>query len=455
MGARPQGAALLTSAIREFADSFKGQIILPNDAHYEHSRRVWNHAIDLHPAVIARCAGNEDVVRSIDFAHNNELLVAIRSGGHSFAGHGTCDGGLVIDLSLMKRVEIDPRAKSVRIQSGVLAGELDLVTNAFSMAVPLGSCPSVGVAGYALGGGESALTPKLGFGCDSITRVEIVTAEGRLLNVDVEENPDLFWAVAGGGGNFGVVTSLDFRLHRVGDVLAGHLKYPIRQATEVLRFLNQYAPTIPDELFLLAAVLPFPGERMLDIAAVWNGDQKEGARVLHPLRTFMKPFEDSIKSKPYIDEQREGSDAPSDGAYSSCRRGGHLERLDDAAIDLIVQFASSAPSESSGITMMYWHGPWCSQPHDNAFGFRRVGYEYWVHSYWQQDGAREDSIRWVQNFFAALRPHSSGAVYVNDLENEGDERARAAYGEHYQRLAEIKRKYDPANFFRINQNIKP
>jgi FAD/FMN-containing dehydrogenase len=448
-------AILTPAATGKFAHSLKGEIILPNDASYETARRVWNHAVDLHPAIITRCAGNEDVVRAIEFARANDLLVAVRCGGHSFAGHGTCEGGLVIDLSLMKRVEIDPVAATVRLQSGVLAGELDLMTNAFAMAVPLGSCPSVGVAGYALGGGESALTPKLGFACDNITRVEIVTADGRILRADSNENPDLFWAVRGGSGNFGVVTTLDFRLHHIREVLAGHLKYPIRDAREVLRFLNQYAPTIPDELFLLAAVLPFPGERMLDIAVVWNGDAREGERVLRPLRTFMKPFEDSIKSKSYIDEQREGSDAPSDGDFSSCRRGGHLERLDDDAIEVIADFASSAPSESSGITMMYWHGPWCSQPHDNAFGFRRVGYEYWVHSYWQADGVREDSIRWVIDFFAALMPLSSGAVYVNDLENEGAARARAAYGENYGRLAQIKRKYDPSNFFRVNQNIKP
>ena len=429
-------------------------MILPDDARYEKARRVWNHAIDLRPAVIARCADAEDVVRAIEFARSHDLLIAVRSGGHSFAGHGTCDDGMVVDLSPMKRLEIDPNRAWVRLQSGVLAGELDLATNAFSMAVPLGSCPSVGVAGYALGGGEGALTPKLGFACDNLTCVEVVTANGLILRADRDENPDLFWAVCGGGGNFGIVTTLDFQLHPVGNVLAGHLKYPIRQAREVLRFLNQYAPTIPEELFLLAAVLPFPGERMLDIAVVWNGDETEGERILHPLRAFMQPFEDSIKSKPYIDEQREGSDSPSDGDYSSCRRGGHLERLDASVIDVIAEFASSAPSESSGITMMYWHGPWCSQPHDNAFGFRRVGFEYWVHSYWQEDGAREDSIRWVEDFFAALQPYSSGAVYVNDLENEGDARVRAAYGDNYDRLATIKRKYDPANFFRINQNIK-
>jgi hypothetical protein len=445
----------MVSKLNKFAAALDGELILPADARYETARRVWNHAIEVHPAAIVRCASTQDVVRAIEFAHQANFAVAVRSGGHSFAGHGTCEGGMVLDMSLMKRLEIDPHRQWVRLQTGVLAGELDLATNAFSMAVPLGSCPAVGVAGYALGGGESALTPGLGFACDNITRVEIVTADGALLHASHNKNPDLFWAVRGGSGNFGVVTTIDFRLHGVGKVLAGHLKYPIRQAPEVLRFLNQYAPTIPDELFLLAAVLPFPGERMLDIAVVFNGDENAGERVLQPLRDFMKPFEDSIKAKPYIDEQREGSDAPSDGDYSSCRRGGHLECLDSDVIDIITEFEASAPSESSGVTMMYWHGPWCSQPHDNAFGFRRVGFEYWVHSYWQQDGARADSIRWVEDFFAALQPHSSGAVYVNDLENEGDARVRAAFGDNYARLAAIKRKYDPTNFFRINQNIKP
>ena len=451
-------SALNPAAIRKFAGSFGGEVILPDDRRYEKARRVWNHAIDAYPAIIARCSGTEDVVRAIEFARANNLIVAVRSGGHSFAGHGTCERGMVLDLSLMKRLDINAAAKSVQLQPGILAGELDLATNAFSMAVPLGSCPSVGVTGYALGGGEGALTPSLGFGCDSITRVELVTADGRVLNADRERNSDLFWAVRGGSGNFGVVTNLEFRLHEVGSVLAGHLKYPIRQVPEVLHFLNDYAPTIPDELFLLAAVLPFPGERMLDIAVVWNGDEQEGARLLAPLRTFTKPFEDSIKLKEYIDQQREGSDSPSDGDYSSCRRGGHLAELSDDAIEVIADFAASAPSESSGITMMFWHGPWCAQvaqSHDNAFGFRRVGYEYWVHSYWQHDGAREDSIGWVIDFFAALQPLSTGAVYVNDLENEGDARVRAAYGDKYPRLAQIKRKYDPANFFRVNQNIRP
>jgi FAD/FMN-containing dehydrogenase len=444
-----------TAAARKFAASLKGEIILPDDRRYATARRVWNHAVDRRPAIIARCAESEDVVRAVEFARTNNLLVAIRSGGHSFAGHGVCDGGMVIDTSLMNRVQVYPAADRISLGSGLLAGQLDQVTNAFSMAVPLGSCPSVGVAGYALGGGESALTPKHGFACDNILSVEIVTADGSIRRAWRDENQDLLWAVRGAGANFGVVTEIDFRMHRVGKVVAGHLKYPIRKARDAMRFLKDYAPAIPDELFLIAAVLPFPGERMLDIAVMWSGEEKEGERVLKPLRTFMKPFEDSIKTQTYLEQQQAGSDSPSDGDYSSCRRGGHFEHLDANTIDVITDFASSAPSESSGITMMYWHGPWVSQPHDNAFGFRRVGFEYWVHSYWQKNGVRKKSVQWVEDFFAALQPHSTGAVYVNDLEEEGAERVRAAYADKYDRLAALKRKYDPDNFFRVNQNIKP
>jgi FAD/FMN-containing dehydrogenase len=448
-------SAISRAASRRFADSLKGEIILPDDDRYETARRVWNHAVDRRPAIIARCAGSEDVVRAVEFAHTNNLMVAIRSGGHSFAGHGVCDGGMVIDTSLMNRVQVYPAADRISLGSGLLAGQLDQITNAFSMAVPLGSCPSVGVAGYALGGGESALTPKFGFACDSVLSVEIVTADGRITRAWRDENQDLLWAVRGAGANFGVVTEIDFRMYRVDKVVAGHLKYPIRKAGDVMRFLKDYAPTIPDEMFLIAAALPFPGERMLDIAVMWSGEEKEGERVLKPLRTFMKPFEDSIKTQTYLEQQQAGSDSPSDGDYSSCRRGGHFEHLDANTIDVITDFASSAPSESSGITMMYWHGPWVAQPHDNAFGFRRVGYEYWVHSYWQKKGVRKKSVKWVEDFFAALQPHSTGAVYVNDLEDEGAERVRAAYGDKYDRLAALKRKYDPDNFFRVNQNIPP
>jgi Berberine and berberine like len=202
-------------------------------------------------------------------------------------------------------------------------------------------------------------------------------------------------------------------------------------------------------------VLPYPGERMLDIAVVWSGEERAGERVLRSLRTFLKPFEDSIKINPYLEEQRSGTGTPAEGDYSSHRRSGHFEQLTADTIDVIADYAHSAPSEASGISMIYWHGPWCSGSHDNAFGFRRTGFEYWIHTYWKKAGERKRSWEWVEQFYAAMKPLSTEAVYVNGLENEGNERVILAYGSKYPRLTRIKRKYDPDNFFRVNQNIKP
>jgi FAD/FMN-containing dehydrogenase len=442
-------------SIAKFAASMSGDVILPGDRLYHGARRVWNHAVNLQPAIIVRCANSEDVVRAVEFARNCELLTAIRSGGHSFAGHGVCEGGMVIDLCSMKRAEIDPLDRSITIQTGVIAGELDCLSQAFKLAVPLGSCPSVGVSGYSLGGGEGSLTPKLGYGCDSITRIEVVTADGQLRTASAGENTDLFWAMRGAGANFGVATSLQFKLHPVETVLSGHLKYPLRQAKRILRFLADYAPTIPQELFLIAAVLPYPGDRMLDVAVVWSGEVKAGERVLKPLRTFLKPFEDTIQVKPYLEEQRSGTGSPADGDYSSHRKSGHFEEMSPAIIDVIAEFTASAPSEESGITMIYWHGPWASGSHDNAFGFRRLGFEFWIHTYWKTASERKRPFEWVEQFYAAMAPLATEGVYVNGLENEAEERVIAAYGNKYERLRRIKKKYDPDNFFRINQNIKP
>jgi hypothetical protein len=449
------GTTINSRSVGKFSASLSGEVIVPGDPRYGKARRVWNHAVNLRPALIARCANTEDVVRAVNFARQQDLLTAVRSGGHSFAGHGVCDGGLVIDLSSMKRAEIDPFGKLVTIETGVLAGELDCLTQAFKLAVPLGSCPSVGVAGYSLGGGEGSLTTKFGYGCDSITRIEVVTADGQMQLASAEENPDLFWAMRGAGANFGVATSIEFKPHPIETVLSGHLKYPLRNAKRILRFLAGYAPAIPNELALTVAVLPYPGDRILDIAVVWSGDEKAGQRVLRPLRTFLKPIEDTIKINAYLEEQRSGTGTPGDGDYSSHRRSGHFEQLTADTIDVIADYTHSAPSEASGITMIYWHGPWCTGSHDNAFGFRRIGFEYWIHTYWKKAGDRQRACEWVEQFHAAMTPLSTEAVYVNGLENEGEDRVMAAYGNKYQRLTKLKLKYDPGNFFRVNQNIKP
>jgi FAD binding domain/Berberine and berberine like len=442
------------AGIAKLARALTGEVVLPGDRRYSKLRRVRNQAVNKRPAAIVRCANQKDVRLAIEFARGKDLLTAVRSGGHSFAGHGVRDGGIVIDLSSMKRAQIDPAHENIFVEAGIVAGELDCLAQSFRMAVPLGSCPTVGVAGYALGGGESSLTPKFGYGCDSIVSLEVVTADSKVLRASKEDNPELFWAMRGAGANFGIATSLEFQLHPMETVLSGSLRYPIRQAKRILDFLDRFALTIPPELFLIAAVLPHPGERMLDIKVVWMGKREKGEKLLRPLRTYLRPFQDTIKPKAYLDEQRSGYDVP-EGDQSSHRRAGHFKRLTEDIIDTIAQHASNAPHEASGITMIYWHGPWCARPHDNAFGFRRTGFEFWIHSYWQRAGDREKSWAWVENFFSAMEPLSTGAVYVNDLEDEGEARVRAAYGDKYERLSLIKRRFDPDNFFRVNQNIPP
>jgi hypothetical protein len=442
------------SAVAGLAKSLTGEVVLPRDRGYAELRRVRNRAVNKRPAIIVRCANRRDVQLAVEFARETSLLTAVRSGGHSFAGHGVCEDGIVIDLSGMKRAQIDPAHKTIVIEPGIIAGELDCLTQAFRLAAPLGSCPTVGVAGYALGGGESSLTSKFGYGCDSIVGLEVVTSDGKLLKVTADQNPDLFWAMRGAGANFGIATSLEFKLHSIESVLSGSLRYPIRQARKILRFLDGFAPTIPSELFLIVAVLPHPGDRMLDIKVVWMGEKEKGEKFLRPLRKYLRPFEDTIKPKAYLDEQRGGFDVPA-GEYSSHRRAGHFMEITPDIIDSIIEHASNAPHEASGVTMMYWHGPWSAKPHDNAFGFRRTGFEFWIHSYWRKAGDRERSWTWVEKFFSAMEPLSTGAVYVNDLENEGEARVRAAYGDKYSRLSRLKRKFDPDNFFRVNQNIAP
>jgi hypothetical protein len=445
----------LSGAAKGLAEKLTGRIVLPAHPEYDRLRRVWNHDIDERPALIVLCAAEDDIRRTLDFARSRALPIAIRGGGHSFAGHGVCEGGVVINLSLMKTTQIDPQRRRVSAGPGVVGGELDRVTQAFGLALPLGSCPSVGVVGYATGGGEGSLTPRFGFGCDNMSAARLITADSRVLDAENTSNEDVFWALRGGGGNFGIVTNLEFDLHPITTVLSGHLIYPLKRTSEVLNFVNTFVQDIPPELYLIVTVLPKPGERMLDIGVVWSGEIREGERVLRPLREFIEASQDSIKANRYLDEQQSGSDSPSDGDWCSFRRAGHMELLNPRAIEAIAQHCGIGPSEYCGISMIYWHGPWVERPHDNAFGFRRVGFEYWIHAYWQDPSERERSHRWVGDFHEALRPFSTKGVYVNNLGEEGEERVRTAYGDNYARLSAIKRKYDPHNIFRINQNIRP
>jgi hypothetical protein len=306
---------LVTSAVSSrpvLENKIKGRVILPGDAHYEQVRRVWNHEVDQRPSLIIQCVCEDDIRHALEFAREHNLLIAIRGGGHSFAGYGTCDGGAVIDLSIMRRLRIDPHHKSVSLEPGVVGGELDQVTQAFGLAVPLGSCPSVGVVGYAIGGGEGSLTPSLGFACDSIVRARVLLHDSSILTAEAVSNQDLFWALRGGGGNFGIITQLELALHSVKNVLGGHLTYPRNRTKDVLSFIDSFVEDIPPELYIIITVLPEPGEPVLDIGVVWSGELDEGERVVRPLRKFINAATDSIKVKRYLDEQQGGSDSPSE-----------------------------------------------------------------------------------------------------------------------------------------------
>lgn len=439
--------------LEKLAPLFEGEVILPSDRRYADAARVWNRAVSKAPAAVIRCASNADILRSIEIAHSEDLPVAVRAGGHSYAGHGVCDRGIVIDLTLTKRVVVDPARRTVAVEAGVLAGELDDKTEPFGLATPLGSCRDVGVAGYALGGGEGALTPRLGYGCDNLTRAQIILADARILTTSDEQHPELFWAIRGAGANFGIVTAMEFKLHPVSQVLSGHLQFPFRDARSVLRFVSGFASQVPDDLFLIFSVVRRSGQPILDIGVVWSGDLKAGEQALRPLLSHTRPARNTIAIRSYFEEQRAGSNEPHGAANR--RRAGHFEHLGVGIIEVMLEHLEHSSRDGDGITLMYWHGPWSSEPDDNAFGFRRAGYEYWIHTYWQDSAERSSATEWVDAFFVAMRPFSTGAVYVNDLEEEGESRVRAAYGDKYDRLAQLKARFDPENFFRSNQNIVP
>ena len=410
---------LSISTVARFAKSLSGEVVLPQERRYGALRKVKNRAVNKRPAIIVRCADRKDVQLAVDFARHNGLLTAVRSGGHSFAGYGVCDGGLVIDLSAMKRVQINPAHETIRIEPGIIAGELDCLTHSFRMAVPLGSCPSVGVAGYSLGGGESSLTPKFGYGCDSIVGLEVVTAEGKIMTVKSEENSDLFWAMRGAGANFGIATSLEFKLHPIETVLSGSLRYPIRQARKSCSFSTATHLRFPPNCFLSQLSCPIQVSGCLTSKLFGWAIRRKGKECYD--RFASTCGRSKILLSPRLISM-------SSAAASTCRKAS--TRVIDAPATsrsslktlsmTIIEHLPSAPHEASGITMMYWHGPWCAKPHDNAFGFRRTGFEYWIHSYWQKAGDREQSWNWVEEFYRAMEPLSTGAVYVNDLEDEGD-----------------------------------
>ena len=459
-------SALDDAALAELRASFAGELVRPGDPSYEEHRRVWNGSIDRRPALVARCTGVADVRSAVRFARDRNLLTAVRSGGHSFPGLSTCDGGIVIDLRLMRGIRVDPVKRTARVQAGVLLGELDRETQAFGLAAPSGIVTHTGVAGLTLGGGIGWIMRKHGLSIDQLVSVDLVTAGGEFVTASADENADLFWGVRGGGGNFGIVTEFEFRLVPLGpQVMAGPVFWAMEDAPQVLRFYRDWIAGCPDEMMTIlvqrkAPALPvvpkeLVGKRVLAVVACYSGSVEEGEKALAPLKAFGRPVLDLCKPKPFLTHQSMFDPSFRRGCWyyvRSCDVAG----LDDGVIDAVCEHGMRIESPITSLALWQMGGAVSRvSDADTAFHGRTSGYTFNINGNTETAAGFESERQWARDFWSALEPYHT-SVYVNFLMEEGEERVRQAYGdEKWERLKALKRKYDPTNFFRVNQNIRP
>lgn len=441
----------------EFKAGLRGQLLSPGDDGYDRARRVWNGMFDRRPALIARCAGAADVIRAVSFARDNRLAVAVRGGGHSFPGYSVCDGGLVIDLSAMKAIRLDLRTRTVRAQAGVKWIEFDHETQAFGLATTGGTDGDTGIAGLTLGGGLGWLSSKYGLTIDNLVSADVVTADGRLLTASATENQDLFWGLRGGSGNFGVVTSFEYQLHAVGPtILGGMVAYPLGRAKEVLRFYRHFAKAAPDDVTTYAAfVTPPGGETVAALFCCYCGPLDKGEEVIRPLRSLGSPVQDLLGPMPYVAQQSLFDGAFPAGSYYYAKAGS-LADLTDEAIEVFAEYVATKPSPLSGVLVQTVCGAASRVASDaTAFPHRGLPYAPVIVSQWLDAATSEKNVGWARDFWKALHPLAGGGVYVNDLSYDDADRVRTAYGANYERLAALKKAYDPDNLFRLNPNITP
>ncbi|WP_233859750.1 FAD-binding oxidoreductase [Paraburkholderia sp. HD33-4] len=448
------------AASRQFehlCGTLHGTLVMPRDPDYDEARRVWNGTVDKRPALIVYCADAEDVVAAVRFARSIDSRVAVRSGGHNVAGLSVCDAGIVIDLSRMKQIDVDAERQVVRAEAGLNLGEFDRATMAHGLATTTGVISDTGLAGLTLGGGFGKLGRKYGLTCDNLVAVEMVTADGQIRLANDSEHPDLFWAVRGGGGNFGIATAFYLRLHPLNpELLVCSLLYRFEQARAALRFYDQFARDAPDEVSVDAAFVTRPsGERFFSVSACYVGAPESGRQVLEPLMEFGSPVDCRVERLPYLQIQSGG-----DGVFLRGRRyywkAQFLKEIDDGAIDAILGAYERSPSLSSLLVFQHVGGAIARVAGSaTAYQHRDASFDCFPVAIW--DEAAEDAINveWARGIWEALRPYSCGGVYANNLGDEGDERVKEAYGDNYARLASVKRQYDPDNFFRMNQNIAP
>ena len=455
-----EDALLRETVVEELKASLRGEMLRPGDDGYDAAREIWNVMIDKRPGLIVRCAGVADIISAVNFARTNNLLVAVRGGGHNVAGNAVCDGGIMIDLSPMKSVRVDPVGRTARAEPGLTGGDFDRETQAFGLVTTQGIVSTMGIAGLTLGGGHGWLMRKYGLTCDNLLSVDIVTADGRFLTASATENAELFWGVRGGGGSFGIVTSFENRLYPVGTLLAGAVIHPMEKAEDALKFYRDYTIEAPDEVFTVAALMNSPdGFPALVFVVGYVGPIEEGEHVLRPIREFGSPLADRVRPMAYIELQTmlDASNAP---GFRNYFKSNFLKGLSDDAIDTMVSHCRTLPSSMSRMVIEHLGGAAGRVGKDEtAFDHRDAHYNLVVIGTWSDPAESDRNIGWARELWEAMQPFSTDGVYVNYLGQEGDEgadRVRDAYGsEKYERLVALKNEYDPTNLFRLNQNIKP
>ncbi|MCZ6565273.1 MAG: FAD-binding oxidoreductase [Gammaproteobacteria bacterium] len=452
--------------IQELKSKIRGQVISPTEPDYNKARTIWNAMINKKPGVIVRCSGVADVITSVNIARDSNLLLAVHGAGHNIAGNSVCDGGIMIDLSQMNSVRIDPKSKKAYVEPGAILGDFDHEAQAFGLATPLGINSTTGVSGLTLGGGFGWLTRKHGMTIDNLISADVITADGELVHTNENQKPDLFWAIRGGGGNFGIVTLFEFQLHKVGpDVLAGLMVFPFKDAKSVLKKYRKFVQKIPNELnvwVILRQAPPLPflpkrvhGKEVVILAILYSGEIKQGQKLIKPLRRFAKAHGEHTGAMPY-EAWQQGFDPLLTPGARNYWKSHNFSELSDGALDAIIEYAGKLPSPQCEIFIGLLGGKAAKvSPDAMAYGNRDANFILNVHSRW--DKAKDDTkcISWARDFFDASAPYATGGVYINFVTQDETDRIAAAYGKNYNKLVRIKNKYDPNNLFRVNHNIKP